>query len=204
MSTKTQQSRDEEPIAKEQADVLAEELEEEELPDEADQKELEMARQRDDEERAAEEKEEEEPEEIVALRAAFQRVQDKIDWHTQQIELKHEEVRKHEGQIEELKDILRSKFGGLLGEIGGRARKPQQQPQTSRARTSYGDGTSTGDLIAACLRKARKPVNTESLTEYLESNGNMTNPSVELSRMVKKGLVNRPSRGFYEWVGGDE
>lgn len=200
----------------------ANEEEEEELPDERDRAELEEARQADSQRGASSESQEEEvpeepedePEEIVALRAAFQRVQDKIDWHTQEIEKHREEIKEHETQTEELKDMLRTKFGGLVGSIGGMSerrgpgrpaqgqRKPQPQ-QGSRARTNYGDGNSTGDLIAACLKRAKKPVNTETLVAYLEQHGNNTNPSVELSRMVKKGLVERPSRGYYEWVGGE-
>ncbi len=163
-----------------------------------------------------------ESEEVTALTNACQKFQDKITWHEGQIEFNENEIKTHQEQIEELRTTLRKKFTGLVGEITGslepQKRKPGRPPnnggntqqgrsnqassgQGSRSRTNYGDGNSTGDLIAACLKKSRKPVNTEQLTQFLVDHGNNTNPSVELSRMVGKKLVDRPTRGFYEWVG---
>jgi len=134
-----------------------------------------------------------------------------------QVEKENESL---EEEIAGLRNTLRTKFGGLFGQASNgqvsrapQGRKPAPKAAASvkkpvsngnagsRQRTNYGDGNSTGDLIAACLKKAKKPVNSESLTAYLKQHGNSTNPSVELSRMVAKGLIVRPSRGYYEWAG---
>ena len=84
----------------------------------------------------------------------------------------------------------------------GRFKISENGDKPIKPRASYGAGNTTSDLIAACLKKARKPVGTKYIANYLKENGNKTIPSVELSRMITKGLVNRPARGLYEWTGG--
>lgn len=148
-----------------------------------------------------------ESEEIAALRTAFQAVQDKIGWHETQIEGKQKEIHEHESHIEELRANLRSRFEGMVGNITGQKRGPGRPRKDGsaprgggRPRKTYGTGNSTGDLIATFLQKAGKPVDAATLVKHLAEHNNDTNPSVELSRMVKKGLVERPTRGMYLWV----
>lgn len=155
-----------------------------------------------------------ESEEIAGLRAAFQKVEEKIEWHRTQIGNSQKDIEMHERQIEDLRALVRNKFSNLTGVQQSQPKRSPGRPKGSgsgngsapkkqgpKTRTSYGDGNSTGDLIAACLKKARKPVDTKHITDYLSENGNNTNPSVELSRMVTKGIVSRPTRGLYEWTG---
>lgn len=196
--------------------------EEDESPDEKDLAELEAARLADKpaatvtapEPEAEVEMEEDSPE-VAALKQAFKAFDDKIAAHEKAIADKKVEIENHETAITKLKDTLRTKFGGLVGQMGGvpvrsgPGRKPGPAKQQTakpdnggtRQRTNYGDGNSTGDLIAACLKKSKKPVNSEQIVAYLKQHNNTTNPSVELSRMVGKGIVTRPQRGYYEWSG---
>jgi hypothetical protein len=218
---------DVQPVAAQQVNQTAQ-VEEEAVPDERDQAELAAAREADAQAQAQPAQPEPEPEapeapeapEVLAIRQAFAAFEDRITAYERENEQKRAEIEANEEKINELRSTLRTKFGGLFGQSAspvrsaptkkqasnGSAKKSVSKPAASngngsRTRTNYGDGNSTGDLIAACLKKAKKPVNSEQLTAYLKQHGNTTNPSVELSRMVAKGLVVRPSRGFYEWAG---
>lgn len=153
-----------------------------------------------------------EPQEILDLNAAVQKVQDKIAWHKEQIQELYEEVKGHEDQIEELQASLRDKFGGLISSVtpkpaprkasrkpsrnGGNKQGRHDEVNKAIARTAGGSPT-TGDLIVTFLHKRSAPASTNEIKSHLESRGNSTNPSVELSRLVKKGVVYRPERGLY-------
>ena len=162
-------------------------------------------------------------EEIAALQNAFKGVEDKIAWHKLQIEAKQAEVENHSAQIAELQRTLQSKFGSLVGQIGGinaapvsklRGRPPGSKNNV-KAKTSGQNGKvsrqvidqnagRTSELIVSCLKKFKKPVDAHQIIKFLQEQGNSTNPSVELSRMVSKGLILRPSRGHYMWKAESE
>lgn len=154
-----------------------------------------------------------EPEEIIGLHTAFRRIQEKIDWHNQQIDSHTEQIASHHQKIAELRNTLQTQFSGLLGKISGLIDSEQNTPKrgrppgsgsTQKKRGPKGQGhQTTSDLIMACLQKAGKPVDTKYVTKYLHDHDRKTNPSVELNRMKKKGLITQPERGLYELAGSE-
>lgn len=128
--------------------------------------------------------------EILGLHNAIEKVLEKIKWHEEQIEARKKDINGHESQINDLRDSLRKHVGPLMSQT-------LNQPSRSDSRTREAtDATRT--LITDCLRKNGKPMDTKQIKDFLEKKGNPTNPSVELSRMVKTGLIERSSRGFYQ------
>jgi hypothetical protein len=132
--------------------------------------------------------------EILGLHSAIEKVLQKIKWHEEQIEERRQDIRGHEDQIEELRVSLRKHVGPLMA---GAISHSRPAPNGKR-KTPAADGAATGELIAECLRTAGKPTDTKHVKEYLEKQGNHTNPSVELSRMVKRGQIERAGRGLYQ------
>lgn len=131
--------------------------------------------------------------EILGLHSAIEKVLSKIKWHEEQIEEHRQDIKGHEDQIEELRVSLRKHVGPLM--TGSLSRTPMPNGKKSPQPT---DGAATGQLIADYLRRQGKPVDTKQVKDYLEKQGNTTNPSVELSRMVKRGQIERAGRGFYQ------
>lgn len=128
--------------------------------------------------------------EILGLHNAIGKVLEKIKWHEEQIEERKQDIKGHENQINDLRDSLRKHVGPLMSQT-------LSHPPRSESRTREpSDATRT--LITECLRKNGKPLNTKQIKEFLEKHGNSTNPSVELSRMVKRGYIERSGRGLYQ------
>lgn len=131
--------------------------------------------------------------EILGLHSAIEKVLSKIKWHEEQIEERRQDIRGHEDQIEELRVSLRKHVGPLMtGSLSRTTPTRKTKPDAN------GDGAATGSLIADCLKKNGKPADTKTVKEFLEKQGNTTNPSVELSRMVKRGQIERVGRGMYQ------
>lgn len=137
-----------------------------------------------------------EVEEIVGLREAFKRIDDKIAWHKLQIESAKLEIEKNNEQITALQNMVKTKFGNLIGQLGNPKKAAKPGPKPRKRKTG-----STKELIMECLKRAGKAVNTSYVREFLESVGNDANPSVELNRLKQKELVTQPERGMYEWAG---
>lgn len=119
---------------------------------------------------------------ISDLETAIEGVMNKIKWHEQQIGNLGDQIGNHKQQIESLRDSLRKIVGPVLG-----------QSLTPRA----AEDQSTGRLIIECLKKSKSALDTKAIKTYLEERGNETQPSVELSRMVKRGTLIRSGRGLY-------
>ena len=127
--------------------------------------------------------------EILGLHIAIEKVLTKIRWHEDQIGERRQDIKGHEDQIEELRVSLRKHVGPLMNQsLSHRRNAPPRKKSSSE----------TGDLIVDCLHKQGKPVNTKLVREFLVKQGNSTNPSVELSRMVKRGQIERAGRGLYQ------
>lgn len=121
---------------------------------------------------------------ITDLQSAIEGVTAKIGWHEEEIEKRLAEIRNHRLQIENLRESLRKVVGPILG---------QSLPSSNGT-----NDTTTSTLILERLKKAKTALDTKTIKSYLEEHGNDTRPSVELSRMVKKGLLVRSGRGFYK------
>lgn len=132
--------------------------------------------------------------EIQGLHSAIEKVLTKIRWHEDQIEERRQDIKGHEDQIEELRVSLR-KHVGPTQTLSNHRPAP---PKGATRKKSTDEATVTGDLIVDCLTKQGKPVNTKLVKDFLEKQGNHTNPSVELSRMVKRGQIERAGRGLYQ------
>lgn len=150
--------------------------------------------------------EEKPPEEVVGLQAAIAKVMDKIKWHEDEIEQLRNQIDGHERQIVDLRGSLEQHVGPLIGKPEVAAvvgKKPSgdnhQQRQTWRERKQRGEGPTTGQLIREAL-KGGKVLDTDQLKAYLEKRGCMTQPSVELSRLVAKHVLERSGRGQYKLV----
>jgi len=134
--------------------------------------------------------------EILGLHSAIEKVLSKIRWHEEQIEERRQDIKGHEDQIEELRVSLRKHVGPLM--TGAISRMTPMPNGKNGKKKQDVDGATTNQLIADYLRKQGKPVDTKQVKEYLEKQGNTTNPSVELSRMVKRGQIERAGRGLYQ------
>jgi len=128
--------------------------------------------------------------EILGLHNAIGKVLEKIKWHEEQIEERKQDIKGHENQINDLRDSLRKHVGPLMSQT-------LSQPPRSESRTRE-PSDATGTLITECLRKNGRPLDTKQIKDFLEKHGNSTNPSVELSRMVKRGYIERSGRGLYQ------
>lgn len=131
----------------------------------------------------APQKPDEDSQAITNLESAIEVVMTKIKWHESKIGDLAEDIRGHKTQIENLRESLRKIVGPVLGQ--SLTPRPEQEDH------------STGNLIMECLRKSKTPLDTKAIKAYLEDRGNETQPSVELSRMVKKGILIRSGRGSY-------
>lgn len=127
-------------------------------------------------------------EEISGLHVAIDRVLEKVKWHEQKIEEKEKEISSHRHQVEELRNSLRMHVGPLMN----------QSPTIDSEKSTF------QQIIMDCLSKSTHPLNTKQIKDYLVQNRNNTNPSVELSRMVKRGLIERASRGLYQLKGNSK
>jgi len=127
--------------------------------------------------------------EILGLHNAIEKVLDKIKWHEEQIEERKQDIKGHENQINDLRDSLRKHVGPLMSQTLSHPKSENRTRELSDA---------TGALITDCLSKNGKPLNTKQIKDFLERHGNSTNPSVELSRMVKRGYIERAGRGLYQ------
>jgi chromosome segregation ATPase len=125
--------------------------------------------------------------EIDELRAAIAGVQGRIDWHEEQIQELQEKIKEHQTQQEELKKLLEKEVGGLVG-----IKKHIRPRKSSGARSG-----STRSLIKQFLSVSGDAQDTDAIKSFLSEKGKETNPSVELSRMLKSGEVVRPKRGYY-------
>ena len=134
--------------------------------------------------------------EILGLHNAIEKVLTKIRWHEDQIEERRQDIKGHEDQIEELRVSLRKHVGPLMNQSLSHHRPAP--PKNSPRKKTVASETVTSDLIVDCLTKQGKPVNTKVVKDFLEKQGNHTNPSVELSRMVKRGQIERAGRGLYQ------
>lgn len=137
--------------------------------------------------------EEKVPQEIKALDAALEQVFARLQANNEKIQAKEEEIVGLRRENEELEKIVQKRFGPLLTKAMPKERKPGRKFRggtPSRA-------ASTGKLIVDCLKRATQPTDTDTIKDYLSRHGNNTNPSVELSRMVKRGIVERSGRGLY-------
>jgi uncharacterized coiled-coil DUF342 family protein len=164
--------------------------------------------QKDEAQAGTEQEAEQPPEEVLGLRAAIEKVMSRIEWHQQQIGNLQEEIKNHEQEIVDLRASLEENISPLMakpanGDGKAQAEAAAQQRQTwkghKQARTQ--GGATTGELIREAL-KGGKTLNTEEIKAYLEKKGNTTNPSVELSRMVKKNVIERSGRAEYKLVEG--
>lgn len=136
-----------------------------------------------------------EAEEVIGLRDAFNKIKDKIESYRHEIAVCEAQIASHEQQIVALQEMLKTNFGNLVGEISG---TPVAKKMTKNKNKSLRGSTS--ELIYSCLQRAGKAVDTKYVIKYLRDHGNETNPSVELNRMKKKGLISQPERGLYEWI----
>lgn len=127
---------------------------------------------------------------ISDLESAIETVMTQIKSHEAKIEDLAEDIRGHKTQIENLRESLRK----IVGPILGRSLTPKPEPTRSSSRTD----DSTGNLIIECMRKSKSPMDTKTIKAYLENRGNKTQPSVELCRMVKRGILIRAGRGRYK------
>jgi len=128
--------------------------------------------------------------EILGLHNAIGKVLEKIKWHEEQIKERRQDITGHENQINDLRNSLRQHVGPLMSQA-------LSQPQKTESRTRESTDA-TGTLITDCLRKSSKPLDTNHIKKFLVKHGNTTNPSVELSRMVKRGFIERSGRGLYQ------
>jgi len=113
--------------------------------------------------------------EVNELSQAIENVKAKITGH-------EEEIHGHETEITKLQAALQE-----AGLSFGRPRK---------TRSSNGTTTVRGAILQL-QRDAGGPVSTEQVKAHLTALHKKSNPSVELSRMVKAGLLKRVGRGLY-------
>ena len=132
--------------------------------------------------------------EIKELHTAISKVLAKIQWHEEQIEERRQDIKGHEDQIEELRKSLRKHVGPLINQSAIIRQKIESKSKNLR---ETGD-SATRKLICEALSKSGKPMDTKQVKDFLEKHGNTTNPSVELSRMVKRGQLERAERGLYQ------
>jgi hypothetical protein len=116
---------------------------------------------------------------LPACGAAFQKVEEKIEWHRTQIgnsqNQTSEDARAADRRPSE--PLVRNKFSNLAGvqqsqpkrSAGASERKRRRKRKAAKVskgrRPERATATAlTGDLIAACLKKARKPVDTKHIT----------------------------------------
>ena len=132
--------------------------------------------------------------EIIGLHTAIEKVLDKIKWHEDKIDERKKDIVGHENQINDLRDSLRKHVGPLMNQTLNHHPKTDQRKEPKNREPSG----ATGALVLDCLKKSGQPLNTQSIKDFLESHGNSINPSVELSRLVKRGYVERSGRGLYK------
>ncbi len=125
--------------------------------------------------------------EIDELKTAIAGVQAKVDWHEEQIQDLQKQIDDHRNKQDELKKLLEREVGGLVG------LKKHARPR----RASGSRSGSTRSLIKEFLSVSGQAQDTEAIKAFLSEKGKDTNPSVELSRMLKSGEIIRPKRGFY-------
>lgn len=145
----------------------------------------------------------EKSEEVALLSEAVEGFRSKIRWHEGKIAEHRSEIQVHENQIVDLQQTLKGEVGSLMTIAGISMPVPRVERKTNppvRTRRRNTTSGTTSDLIMSCIKESREAVNTEHVKKYLEERGNHTNPSVELTRLVKKGMVSRPSRGMYAYV----
>lgn len=161
----------------------------------------------------AEPVEEPKSEEITLLEGAVAQVQQAKNRHLEEIETLQTKISAHRQEISNLDESLRKNFGSLLGSNGHVAAKkalkvaPKKivavaKKGPGRGRQASSSGDSTRELIMACLKenKAQKHplVAGKDIESYIRKHGGTNNnPSVELSRLVGKEEILRPSRGVY-------
>lgn len=135
--------------------------------------------------------------EILGLQEAIGKVLGKIHWHEEQIGELKEDIKGHEDQIEELRASLKKHVGPLISQSLANGSVRKSAPLAAGKRHNPGE-IATGDLIVETLQKSPKPLDTKAIKDFLEKRGNHTNPSVELSRLVKRGRIERSGRGLYQ------
>lgn len=99
--------------------------------------------------------------------------------------------------VKEQLDILSSHFNEMFGE----GEKPRRRGRPASTEIS-GDGRSKGGKsvkqhVIEFIESHGGEVTTKEIREYLEKHGRITNPGVELSRMVTEGRLVNKARGIY-------
>lgn len=125
------------------------------------------------------------------LQDAFKSVTDKIKQCDKDIASFREQITAKEKEKKELQFQMRTTLERYIG-------KKPRKPRTPKEGAGPREGT-TRALILEFLESTGKATTSE-LKTYLEDKGK-GNPGVELSRMVKDGVITHAGRGQYAKVG---
>lgn len=141
-----------------------------------------------------------EEEGLEILTQAVDKVEEKISWHRAEIDRAKSAITENENAIQSLRNAIQLKFSNLVtpSQPVRLITKQQRNVKRRTAVKKRSPNGSTSALILDFLRGRKVAADTATIKQYLESHGNQANPSVELGRMISKGLISRPGRGLYQ------